>query len=114
MEEFEVDNEAVACLDGTIGLYGIDIAACDGRPGPCPPGGVPHQGHIEFTACQTVFLLHHDDVTRTGETVDVLVNAYPELGSFRLKYAVNSAYASLETELHDGDEVACIPPVGGG
>ncbi len=46
--------------------------------------------------------------------VDALVGAHPELGSFRLKYAVNSTYASLDTELRDGDEVACIPPVGGG
>jgi molybdopterin converting factor subunit 1 len=46
--------------------------------------------------------------------VDALVDAYPELESFRLKYAVNSAYVSPETELQEGDEVACIPPVGGG
>jgi molybdopterin converting factor small subunit len=53
-----------------------------------------------------------------GSTVQVLVNdlvqAYPDLGSFRCKYAVNSAYVPLGAELHDGDEVACIPPVGGG
>ncbi len=28
--------------------------------------------------------------------------------------AVNQEYASEETELHDGDEVAFIPPVAGG
>jgi molybdopterin converting factor small subunit len=54
----------------------------------------------------------------TGATVqtlsDALLGAHPELGTFRLKYAVNSKYASLDVELHDGDEVACIPPVGGG
>ena len=46
--------------------------------------------------------------------VRALVGAYPDFGTFRLKYAVNSTYVSLESELHDGDEVACIPPVGGG
>ncbi len=46
--------------------------------------------------------------------VDDLVQVYPDLVSFRAKYAVNSAYVPLDTELHDGDEVACIPPVGGG
>jgi molybdopterin synthase sulfur carrier subunit len=46
--------------------------------------------------------------------VDALAGAYSDFGSFRLKYAVNSTYASMETGLHDGDEVACIPPVGGG
>jgi molybdopterin converting factor subunit 1 len=53
-----------------------------------------------------------------GATVQTLANLlvqeYPALGPFRIKYAVNSAYVSTETELHDGDEVACIPPVGGG
>jgi molybdopterin converting factor subunit 1 len=53
-----------------------------------------------------------------GATVQTLVaaltSAYPELGSFRCKYAVNSTYASMETDLYDGDEIACIPPVGGG
>jgi molybdopterin converting factor subunit 1 len=53
-----------------------------------------------------------------GSTVqalmDELVEKYPQLGSFRLKFAVNSTYVSPETELHDGDTVACIPPVGGG
>jgi molybdopterin converting factor small subunit len=54
-------------------------------------------------------------VGATVETlIDTLIGAYPQLGSFRLKYAVNSSYVSLDTELHDGDEVACIPPVGGG
>jgi molybdopterin synthase sulfur carrier subunit len=46
--------------------------------------------------------------------VDALIESYPDLGSFRCKYAVNSAYVTMEAELHDGDEVACIPPVGGG
>jgi molybdopterin converting factor small subunit len=31
-----------------------------------------------------------------------------------LLYAVNRTYASPETELADGDEVALIPPVSGG
>lgn len=46
--------------------------------------------------------------------VDALTGAYPDWASFRLKYAVNSAYVPLGTALSDGDEVACIPPVGGG
>lgn len=43
-----------------------------------------------------------------------LFAAYPALAAQRVRFAVNLAYAPLTTPLHDGDEVACIPPVGGG
>lgn len=43
-----------------------------------------------------------------------LYDAYAGLRDLRLRFAVNSAYAEQETVVHDGDEVACIPPVGGG
>jgi molybdopterin converting factor subunit 1 len=59
-----------------------------------------------------------DQELPSGATVQTLVEtltrAYPDIASFRLKYAVNSAYVSLDAVLNDGDEVACIPPVGGG
>ena len=32
----------------------------------------------------------------------------------RIAYAVNQAYAPASTQLHEGDEVALIPPVSGG
>ncbi len=55
---------------------------------------------------------------RTGATVadlrDALFETYPRLIDLRLRFAVNAVYAAQEVELHDGDEVACIPPVGGG
>ncbi len=34
--------------------------------------------------------------------------------SGRMLYAVNQDFSTLGTELHDGDEVAFIPPVSGG
>ncbi|MCD6287421.1 MAG: MoaD/ThiS family protein [Anaerolineae bacterium] len=55
---------------------------------------------------------------RVGATVadlrDVLFETYPRLIDLRLRFAVNAVYAAQEVELHAGDEVACIPPVGGG
>ena len=32
----------------------------------------------------------------------------------RVAWAVNRAYVPVETQLHDGDELAVIPPVSGG
>ena len=52
-----------------------------------------------------------DEVARVGE-----VWARLDLGDepAGLLYAVNREYADRGTELHDGDEVALIPPVSGG
>lgn len=55
-----------------------------------------------------------------GSTVEDLLNIlrdrHPVLDSYVrfLNVAVNRAYVGMQTELHDGDEVACLPPVGGG
>jgi molybdopterin converting factor small subunit len=48
------------------------------------------------------------------DAADALFDAYPALCGMRLRFAVNAAYASGTVVLHDGDELACIPPVGGG
>ncbi len=52
--------------------------------------------------------------TTLQELRDVLFQTYPGLRAQRLQFAVNLSYAPLTTMLHAGDEVACIPPVGGG
>ena len=54
--------------------------------------------------------------TTVGELVDLLVEKYPALRPYTrfISVAVNRAYVGMQTELHDGDEVACLPPVGGG
>ena len=53
-----------------------------------------------------------------GATLDDLAarlyEVTPGLRDLRLRFAVNAAYSDRTTTLHDGDEVACIPPVGGG
>ena len=45
-----------------------------------------------------------------------LVAEHPRLSGFtgRLLYAVNQQFATLDTALQSGDEVAFIPPVSGG
>ena len=51
-----------------------------------------------------------------NDLIDTLREMYPVLDSYTrfLSVAVNRAYVGRQTELHDGDEVACLPPVGGG
>lgn len=44
-----------------------------------------------------------------------LVAAHPQIDrGMSLTFAVNQAYATPETVLHEGDELALIPPVSGG
>jgi len=45
-----------------------------------------------------------------------LVNEYVELAGYErsISTAVNGDYARMDHQLHDGDEVAFLPPVSGG
>ncbi len=54
--------------------------------------------------------------TTVGELIHLLEKEYPILRAYTrfVSVAVNRAYVGMQTELHDGDEVACLPPVGGG
>jgi len=54
--------------------------------------------------------------TTVKDLIDRLQDVYPVLERYTrfLSVAVNRAYAGRQTELRDGDEVACLPPVGGG
>ncbi len=54
--------------------------------------------------------------TTVGELLDLLAEEHPVLQSYLrfVSVAVNRAYVGMGTELGDGDEVACLPPVGGG
>jgi sulfur-carrier protein len=51
-----------------------------------------------------------------ADLVARLVEQYPVLQSYVrfMNVAVNRAYTGMQTRLRAGDEVACLPPVGGG
>lgn len=51
-----------------------------------------------------------------GALLDLLVEVHPALRPYSslIKVAVNRKYVPAQTRLHEGDEVALIPPVGGG
>lgn len=56
------------------------------------------------------------DGERLGEFLDALLRKYPRLAGHRdtMLLAVNHAFAPPDEVLHDGDEIALMPPVSGG
>jgi len=54
--------------------------------------------------------------TRLSDLVALLERGTPQLQTFRgaVAMAINYEYSAAEAELHDGDEVALLPPVSGG
>jgi molybdopterin converting factor subunit 1 len=72
-------------------------------------------GHRDIVGRPEIDLPQAEGAT-VGTLWEQLTAAYPRLAGYsgRLLYAVNQEFAGLATELHDGDEVAYIPPVSGG
>ena len=63
---------------------------------------------------ETLLSLKED--ASASEVVDHFVKMNPKFSGWRvhLRLAVNSEYVDFNHKLHDGDEVAIIPPVSGG
>ncbi len=72
-------------------------------------------GHRDIVGTTTM-LYQVEPGTTVGALWEQLIATFPRLKGYsgRLLYAVNQQFAELSTELHDGDEVAYIPPVSGG
>jgi|TARA_B100001971_G_C17766881_1_gene322959 molybdopterin converting factor small subunit len=51
-----------------------------------------------------------------GTVVEKVLHEFPELKTFgsAMKYARNTDYATLDTQLEEGDTLSFLPPVGGG
>jgi molybdopterin converting factor subunit 1 len=56
------------------------------------------------------------DDCAAADAWNALVTEFPELAGYTrsVSCAVNEEYARLTARLHDGDEVAFLPPVSGG
>ena len=53
--------------------------------------------------------------TTANDLIESLIEKYPSLANLNsLAVAVNGEYASRQTQLKTGDEIALIPPVSGG
>ena len=55
-----------------------------------------------------------DEGMTVAELWQALRDVYPGLPDVQPAAAVNAEYTSLEAVVHDGDEVAFLPPVSGG
>ncbi len=82
---------------------------------------MPRLKVLFFASCREAAGLRETDVVLDGPStvaglLDMLCQRHPSLGpiSRSLQVAVNAEYASRDTSLRDGDEVALIPPVSGG
>jgi molybdopterin converting factor subunit 1 len=60
--------------------------------------------------------LELDDGATVSAALEQLARRLPAIATWlpRVAAAVNREYASRDTPLHDGDELALIPPVSGG
>ena len=69
----------------------------------------------EFAGCESE-TVGVSEGTALGELYEVLQHEIPQLGQFRhaVAMAVNYEYSGPDRVLHDGDEVALLPPVSGG
>jgi molybdopterin converting factor subunit 1 len=61
-------------------------------------------------------LLDLRDGARVSDALEALSARLSSVRDFlpRVACAINQQYASVDAELHDGDELALIPPVSGG
>ncbi|MEE8169098.1 MAG: MoaD/ThiS family protein [Phycisphaerae bacterium] len=56
-----------------------------------------------------------DEGVTLGSVAGRIAERWPKLGGAPgMRLALNRAYAALDTVLHEGDEIAVIPPVSGG
>jgi molybdopterin synthase catalytic subunit len=55
-----------------------------------------------------------DNDSTVADLTELLAERIPALRTARGLVAVNQAYAGDDVDLHEGDEVAYIPPVSGG
>lgn len=72
-------------------------------------------GHLKDRTgeCEQVML---PSPATVQDMLNILCERHPELSQWLgfTRIAVNMEYASPDTLLHDGDEVALLPPVSGG
>ena len=63
---------------------------------------------------QRVLTWKVEDGTTVAELWQALRDAYPDLPNISPTAAINAEYVPPTTTVHDGDEVAFLPPVSGG
>jgi len=71
--------------------------------------------HREATGCAT-YLAEVPDGARAGEVLTLLCDTFPRLRTLApaAAFAINQTQVSPSSALHDGDELALLPPMAGG
>jgi len=71
---------------------------------------------VRERAGQSELSMEFADAATVAIAAEKLAGQFPQIAQFlsRAAFAVNQNYASRETLLQDGDELAVIPPVSGG
>ncbi|MBK7763598.1 MAG: MoaD/ThiS family protein [Bacteroidetes bacterium] len=59
-------------------------------------------------------LLVIDDILDTDALIDYLQSEYPDLQNHRYVVSLNKKIIQQNTIIHDGDELALLPPFSGG
>lgn len=78
--------------------------------------------HVRFFASirdatgQSQFMLDLPVAAQVTDAREAVLERFPQVGKLlqRTAFAVNQQYAPADAVLHDGDELAFLPPVSGG
>ena len=68
----------------------------------------------EVTGLDQITMDHASPVFGSDILKEKLKNIYPALGACKFTVAVNQIVTSGNQDIHDGDEVALLPPYAGG
>ena len=55
-----------------------------------------------------------DGIANVGTALSTVLTEHPSLGNHHLLFSVNQEYATRQTAINDGDELAIFTPVSGG
>lgn len=71
-------------------------------------------GSLTEITGKSALTLETDQITDVQQLYSYLLKQYPGLAGKQFRYAVNQSITGAHHPLHEGDEVALLPPFSGG